>query len=116
MENKEIKIENNSKIDKDVLEVLNQPDILDALKDDVQIKRVILNCFCEMLSMFKDMKNTMTEFNQLISIVSADKLTEYFKEVNKNFQTEQTRANVQEKIKEGHKKSTKKAKSTKESV
>lgn len=104
---------NNGQIDKDVLDILNHQDILGSVSSDKETKRLILNCFCEFLSQIKELKNSITEFNQLISVVSADKLTEYFVEVKKNFETEKTKANVQEKISKGHKKPTKSIKTNK---
>lgn len=98
------------KIDKDVLDVLKQEDILSALGDDREIKRVILNCFCEFLSEIKGLRAQFEEFSQMISVCSADKLASFFKELQKNVGEETKKMELQEKIHESHKKSTKKSK------
>lgn len=98
------------KIDKDVLDVLKQEDILKAVSDDKQVKRLILNCFCEFLSEIKGLRSQFEEFSQMISVCSADKLSSFFKELQKNVADETKRVELQEKIKESHKKSTRKAK------
>lgn len=108
-----------AKIDKDVLDIMKNEDVLKALSDDVQIKRVILNCFCEFLSEIKDLRKEFEEFTQMISVVSADKLADFFKELHSNVSQEEKRLNVQEKIKKGHqksKKSTNNVKKSKKSV
>ena len=111
MENKEINEQptvTGGKIDKDVLDVMKNNNVLDALKDDVQIKRVILNCFCELLSEIKGLRTDFDEFSQMISVCSSDKLADFFKEVRSNFVEEKQRANVRAKIAQGHKKPKKK--------
>ena len=108
-----------AKIDKDVLDIMKNEEVLKALSDDVQIKRVILNCFCEFLSEIKDLRKEFEEFTQMISVVSADKLADFFKELHSNVAQEEKRQNVQEKIKKGHqksKKSTNNVKKSKKSV
>ena len=92
------------KIDKDVLDVMKNEDVLAAFSDDVQVKRVILNCFCELLSEIKGLRADFDEFSQTISVCSADKLNDFFKEVRSNFVEEKTRANVRKKVAQGHKK------------
>lgn len=107
---------NEGKIDKDVLDIMKDEDVLKALEDEVQIKRVILNCFCEFLSEIKDLRKEFDEFSQMISVCSADKLADFFKELHKNVAEEEKRQNVQEKIKKGHQKSKKSAKNDKKST
>jgi len=109
MEN-EKKVVNEGKIDKEVLDVLSQEDILSALSDDKQIKRVVLNCFCEFLSEIRGLRSQFEEFSQMISVCSADKLASFFKELQKNVGEEVKREELQDKIKQSHKKSTKKTK------
>ena len=99
-----------AKIDKDVLDIMKNEDVLSALKDDVQVKRVILNCFCEFLSEIKDLRKEFDEFSQMISVCSADKLADFFKELHSNVAAEEKRLNVQDKIKKGHQKSKKSVK------
>ena len=94
-------------IDEDALDVMKQEDILEAISSEKEMKRFELNCYAELYSAIKDLRADVDALNQMISVVSADKLTAFFKEVSKNLDTEVTRTNVQEKIKKGHKKSQK---------
>ena len=113
MENKEnvTKIEtNDAKIDKDVLDVMKSEDILSAISDDKQIKRLILNCFCEFLSEIKGLRRDFDEFSQMISVLSADKLADFFKELQGNVSKEEKRVQLQEKISKSHKKPKKSSK------
>lgn len=101
MENKE-KIEiTEAKIDVDVLDIMKSKNVLTALEDEKQLRRLELNFFCEMLSEFKKFAKSIDDFSKYISMVSADKLTAYFKEVRENVAKEQK---LQEIIHEGHKK------------
>ena len=95
-------------IDKEVLDIMSQEDIISTISDDKQMKRFMLNCFCEFLSQIKDLRKEFDEFMEMISVCSADKLAEFFKELQKNVETEEVALKVQEQIKKGHKKSTKK--------
>lgn len=111
MENNEKKNEvqvTGGKIDKDVLDVMKQDDILTAISEPKQANRLILNCFCELLSEIKGMRQDFDEFMQLVSVCSSDKLSAFFKELQKNVFEEETRQTVQKKIRQSHKKSTKK--------
>jgi len=110
MEDKETKTPN---IDEETLDVMKQEDILEGLSSEKEIRRMELNCYAELYGVIKDVRATVDELNQMISVVSADKLTTFFKEVQKNLDVETTRVNVQEKIKKGHKKTQKNNKNTK---
>lgn len=101
------------KIDKDVLDIMKNEDVLKALGDDKQIKRVILNCFCELLSEIKGLRADFDEFSQMISVCSADKLADFFKELHSNVAQEEKRIELQEKMAESHKKSKKSSKKEK---
>lgn len=98
------------KIDRDVLEVMKQDDILSAISDEKQANRLILNCFCELLSEIKGMRQDFDEFMQMISVCSSDKLTSFFKELQQNVADETKRLELQDKIKQSHKKPAKKSK------
>ena len=100
----------DAKIDKDVLDVMKNEDILTALGDDKQVKRLILNCFCEFLSEVKGLRKDFDEFSQMISVCSADKLADFFKELHSNVAKEEKRLELRDKIAQSHKKSSKKSK------
>ena len=107
MENNEkIKVE-NAGIDKDVLDIMTQEDVLKAISDETQMKRFELNFFCEFLSEIKGLRKDFDEFSQMISVCSAEKLADFFKELQGNVAQEQKRMELQEKMSQSHKKSKK---------
>jgi HSP20 family molecular chaperone IbpA len=107
MENKEkIKVE-SAGIDKDVLDIMTQEDVLKAISDETQMKRFELNFFCEFLSEIKGLRKDFDEFSQMISVCSAEKLADFFKELQGNVAQEQKRMELQEKMSQSHKKSKK---------
>lgn len=110
MENKEkeTKVQvTEAKIDKDVLDIMKNEDILATMEDDKQIKRLILNCFCEFLSEIKGLRRDFDEFSQMISVCSADKLADFFKELHGNVSQETKRMELRDKIAKSHQKSKK---------
>jgi HSP20 family molecular chaperone IbpA len=107
MENNEkIKVE-SAGIDKDVLDIMTQEDVLKAISDETQMKRFELNFFCEFLSEIKGLRKDFDEFSQMISVCSAEKLADFFKELQGNVAQEQKRVELQEKMSQSHKKSKK---------
>ena len=100
-------------IDTDVLQIMKEEDVLKAISDDTQIKRVILNCACEIYGEIKAMNSAFEELMKIVSVCSADKLTGFFKEVQKNVADETARLNVQKKIQKSHLKARKCKKSAK---
>ena len=99
---------NKATIDKDVLDILKDEEIMKSISDETQFRRLELNFFCEFLSQMKELNKEFDEFTQLLSVVSADKLAAFFKELNKNVSDEEKRIELQGKLKESHKKSAKK--------
>lgn len=95
------------KIDKEVLDIMKNDDILTSMSDDKQIKRLILNCFCEFLSEIKGLRRDFDEFSQMISVCSADKLADFFKELHGNVAKEEKRMELRAKIAKSHQKSKK---------
>lgn len=98
-------------IDQDVLDLMVNEDVLGALEDDKQIKRVVLNCFCEFLAELKKVSKSVDDFMETISICSSKKIREFFAEVKDNTQKEVTRVNVAKKVAKSHQKSKKSTKS-----
>lgn len=95
------------KIDVDVLDAMKQEDVLEAISDDKQLKRLMLNFFCEFLSEIKDLRKDFDEYMQFISVCSADKMANFYKELEKNVKDEKNRIEVQENMKKSHLKSKK---------
>lgn len=94
-------------IDEDVLEQITKDDVNKIIKDPKLLNRAILNCFAECLSEIKKVTKILNQFNQTISIVSQEKLLDYFGELDKNIKQEEKRLTTQKIIKESHKKSKK---------
>lgn len=107
MENNEIIKVESAGIDKDVLDIMTQEDVLKAISDETQMKRFELNFFCEFLSEIKGLRKDFDEFSQMISVCSAEKLADFFKELQGNVAQEQKRMELQEKMSQSHKKSKK---------
>jgi len=105
-----------AKIDKEVLDIMKNEDILKAVNDDKQVKRLILNCFCEFLSEIKGLRKDFDEFSQMISVCSADKLADFFKELHSNVAQEEKRLELKEKMAQSHKKPKKSVKNIKNSA
>lgn len=105
-EKNEVKV-TPAKIDKEVLDIMKQEDILEAIKDEKQLSRLKLNLFCEFLSEVRELRKEFDDFMQMISVCSADKVANFFKELGKNVAEEEKRLELQEKIKKSHKKSSK---------
>lgn len=116
MENEKKIEKTEAKIDKDVLDIMKDEDVLKAVSDDKQVKRLILNCFCEFLSEIKGLRRDFDEFAQMISVCSADKLANFFKELNSNVSQETKRMELKEKMAKSHQKSKKSAKNGKKSA
>lgn len=116
MENNE-KIEvKHASIDREVLDIMKQEDILEAIKDEKQLNRLKLNFFCEFLSEIRELRKEFDDFMQMISVCSADKVANFFKELQTNVAQEEKRLELHEKIKQSHKKSTKKTKKVSKSA
>lgn len=119
MENKEnvTKVETtDAKIDKEVLDIMKSEEILNSMSDDKQVKRLILNCFCEFLSEIRGLRKDFDEFAQMISVCSADKLADFFKELHSNVSQETKRMELKEKMAKSHQKSKKSNKNGKKAV
>lgn len=105
-----------AKIDKEVLDIMSDEQIVASITDNKGMARFTLNCFCELLSQFNAMNAKLDELSNAICIASADKMTKFFKEVEKNTQDEADRIELQKKIGESHKKSKKGVKTSKKSI
>ena len=77
---------------------------MEAIKDDKQCMRLIVNAFAEMLSEFMKLKEQMANISQTISTLGYDKLEKFFKEVKDNYIAEEQKEKLKEKIAQSHKK------------
>lgn len=78
-------------IDKEVLDLLPSENVLKAISDEKEVRRVMLNCFCELLSQMKEFNKQVDEFNTYLSVVSSDKLVDFFTELKHNTEEEEKR-------------------------
>lgn len=111
----EVQVKRGS-IDKDVLNIMNDDEIMASIEDDKMQKRFILNCFCEFLSQIKDLKKKFDEFSDMIAVCSADKLNDFFKNLQENVEHEEKVQKLKEKMAQSHKKPKKGVKKTEKSV
>lgn len=93
-----------AEIDKDVIDELVKKNALDGIKDQRQINRVMLNFMCELLSELKHLNQAMDSYNELLTVVSSDKLQDFFTKLRSNVETAQKEDALQEKIHADHKK------------
>lgn len=104
---KDVKI-TEAPIDRKVLNIMKNDEIMSVLEDDRLMKRFELNSYCEVLSTINDLVPVVKKLSDIIRVCGASKLKEFFETVNANYKKEEIRANVKQKIEQGHKKSTKK--------
>lgn len=109
MENKEVKI-TEAKIDKEVLDIMKSENVMTALDDDKKARRFILNLFAEFLSEQKKENDLLQEFSRTLTMLSKEKLAEFYSGVKEGFAEEKKRAEVKKIIEKGHKKPKKIAK------
>ena len=107
--NEEVKI-TESKIDKDVLDIMKNGNVLDTIEDPKLENRFILRYFCEYLSEQKKENALLSELARIVTMMSKDKLAEFYNGVKVGFAEEKKRADVQEIIAKGHKKPKKSVK------
>ena len=98
------KEQNEGKIDQAIKEVLNGEDVLMALSSDTQVKRFILNAFCEMLSQMQELRSSVDQLVNTINMVSQDKLTAFFKELSDNVKAEESKVKTLNQVKKSHQK------------
>lgn len=93
-----------AEIDKDVIDELVKKNALDGIKDQRQINRVMLNFMCELLSELKHLNQAIDSYNELLTVVSSDKLQDFFLNLRSNVEAAQKEDALQEKIHADHKK------------
>lgn len=106
---KDVKIKQAS-IDRKVLNIMKNDEIMAVLNDDKLMKRFELNSYCEVLSTLGDIVVVVKRLADMVRVCGASKLKEFFETVNANYKKEETRAYVANKVEQGHKKSKKNTK------
>ncbi len=104
---KDVKI-TKAPIDRKVLNIMKNDEIMAVLDDDKLMKRFELNSYCEVLSLLDEVAKLVKRLESTMRVCGASKLKEFYETATANYQKEQTRAFVNQKIEQGHKKSTKK--------
>ena len=75
-------------IDKEVLDLLPSENVLKAISDEKEVRRAMLNCFCELLSQMKEFNKQVDDFNTYLSVVSSEKIVDFFTELKQNVEEE----------------------------
>lgn len=91
-------------IDEEVLDLLPSENVLKALESDIEMKRVVLNCFCELLSLYKKQNQELEALEQTITIASTQKVVDFFSKVKENTVEEEKRVKTYNKAHRGHRK------------
>lgn len=99
-----------AKIDKEVLDIMSDEDIIKSITDEKSLARFRLNCFCELLSQMSELSKKVDELSQVICVAYADKMSGFYKELDKNVAEEENRIELSKKMAKSHLKSTKKSK------
>ena len=101
MDNKEKKVAENefedAGIDKEMLDIIAKDNILSSIKDQTQLNRVEVNFQAETLRELKELSKALDKIDNLLNVVSADKLEAFFKETTENFKKEQEKVNKSKK-------------------
>lgn len=102
--------EKNKGIDLDVVEKMIKDNVMAVVSDQKEMNRAMLNCYCELYSQFKELNKAINEMYTLFSVISGDKVDEFFRKTRENFENEVKRVRAQEKIAQSHKKPKKSVK------
>lgn len=97
-----------AEIDQEVLDIAGKEDLFGVFEDEKQMRRAEFNFFCELLSELRNVVKTADDLVNTLTICSNDKLVDFFTNVKGNFEKEKTRVSAMEKVRQSHKKSTKK--------
>lgn len=92
----------DGEIDKEVLDEIYKAKVDLCISDEKQMRRTELNCYAELLSQLKELSANTEKVYQTLNMIGADKLTEYFKELTKNYKEEEARAKVRKKVSKSH--------------
>jgi hypothetical protein len=97
VENKqpEVKI---AEIDNDVLELLQKDKIDKILGDQKLFNRAMLNAYAELLSEFKKLNEYQDNLLGIVSMLSNEKLQEFFYGVKENYNNEVKRVELKNKL------------------
>ena len=102
-QNKEVKI-TEANLDKDVLDIMKSENILATIESENKINRLLINLFGEFLSEQKKETDLLSELSRTLTMISKDKLADFYNGVGKGFAEEKKRADVKKIIEKGHKK------------
>ena len=107
------KDQQEGKIDKEVLDIMGDEDIIKSITDEKSLARFRLNCFCEFLSQISELSKKIDELSQVVCVAYADKMSGFYKELDKNVAEEENRIELSKKMAKSHLKATKKTKTSK---
>jgi hypothetical protein len=84
-------------IDMDVLSILGRDCALAAVESDKEMRRLELNCLCEMLSQMKHFQTALDETLNILSIVGNDKIVDFFAAMRENMAKEEAAKEAEDK-------------------
>lgn len=79
-------------IDLDVLSILGRDCAISAVSDEKEMRRLELNCLCEMLSQMNHFKTALDETLNILSIVGNEKIVDFFATMRENMAKEEAAA------------------------
>lgn len=111
MDEKETKT--NGEVDEEVQRLLDAKQVELGVSCEKQMRRTELNFYCEFYSQLKELNKELENLNNVINMVSTDKLADYFSKVTENYTAEEKKAKFKAKCAKSHAKTAKNAKTSK---
>lgn len=96
--------------DKEAIEAMQKEQIALGISDDKEFNRTMLNALLELYSVIGNVQKALSELHNTITIIGADKLSAYFKELSDNVKKEEKRQIALDKVRASHKKAKARAK------
>ena len=93
----------DGEIDEEVRKALEERIDL-GVSTEEEIRKVELNFYAEFFGVLRDLNSQLHELEQTFSVLSADKMNAYFKEIADNVAKEEQRRKLKEKVHACHKK------------
>lgn len=103
--------EKQAEIDEEVKEEIAKKQVDLGLSDEKQMRRTELNFYCELLSTLKGVNDKLDTLYNIVTIVSQDKIVEYFRLLDENVKAEEARQKTLQDVEKSHLKPKKSQKS-----
>lgn len=90
--------------DKEAIEAMQRERIALGISTEQEMRRTELNALLELHTVIGTVQKALGELHNTITILGADKLTNYFKELSENVKKEEARQETLKKVHASHKK------------